>query len=211
MLQRKFTANWTRKMPVSTPCPCRAFRRARATDMPIRIYRTVQTNGNTQSGGVRGGLWRNGYQLRRESLCSIPAVMPTPTQNAGQRKKFKYFMYNTFHLIVKIPEKMPRYDVGERNNNHRRCSQIFASISVHQKAVGGKSPDIIRGHNASGLYAAGVKESRSVVVVSAATKRKAYNARNSPKNRMRQGETALLLSMTKPNGSRCLIRHREPL
>lgn len=99
---------------------------------------------------------------------------------------------------------MPRYDVGERNNNHRRCSQIFASISVNQNAVGGKSPDIIRGHNANGLYAAGVKESRSVVVVSAATKRKAYNARNSPKNRMRQAETALLLPMTKPNGSRSL-------
>ena len=52
------------KMKASkTPSVDNPFCQTRKTEIPIRIYRVVQTGPNTQLGGVYGGFLRLGYQV----------------------------------------------------------------------------------------------------------------------------------------------------
>ena len=51
-------------------------------DIPIKIYKTVQTGPNIQLGGLKNGFWSVLYQLFIESAVAYPDNEPTNTQTS---------------------------------------------------------------------------------------------------------------------------------
>ena len=62
---RALNTSWAQKSEKarSAPLIAKPFCQIRKTDIPIRIYKVVQTGPNTQLGGVYGGFLRLGYQV----------------------------------------------------------------------------------------------------------------------------------------------------
>jgi hypothetical protein len=48
-------------------------------EIPIIIYKTVQTGPNNQSGGLKDGLWSVAYHPVTADDVNIPAIAPTPS------------------------------------------------------------------------------------------------------------------------------------
>ena len=48
----------------------------RKREMPIVMYKTIQTGANTQEGGVKGGFARILYQVSTDDLAKKPPIKP---------------------------------------------------------------------------------------------------------------------------------------
>ena len=62
---KALNTSWTQKSEKARSAPLidKPFCQIRKTDIPIRIYKVVQTGPNTQLGGVYGGFFKLGYQV----------------------------------------------------------------------------------------------------------------------------------------------------
>ncbi len=63
----------------------------RYKEIPINMYRIVQTGPKTQEGGLKKGFTRVGYQVVTEFTVKIDPISPAPSQSRIESKSFGNF------------------------------------------------------------------------------------------------------------------------